>query len=132
MESVTQSDVMVLPYGMLLTRLYMSIYSTHPLPISDLYDLVDYVMIPLTEGKTRRIMIGEKRPYPKTPSESSSSSSLTLNQEENDLVDNYTLDSIVYMNQLPPIKEGESLKFKQTKGLFKCFGYFLSNLENKK
>nr|GEV79770.1 hypothetical protein [Tanacetum cinerariifolium] len=64
-DSVTQSDMMVLSCGMLLTRLYRHVHSTHPFAISDLHDLVDHVMILLTKGKTRRIMIDGKRPYPK-------------------------------------------------------------------
>nr|GEX29100.1 hypothetical protein [Tanacetum cinerariifolium] len=83
-------------------------------------------------GKTHRIMIDGKRPHPQTPSESSSSPSPTSNQEENDPVDNYTLDPVVYINHLSPITEGESPEFKKTKGMFKCFGRFLFNLEKKK
>ncbi|GJY02870.1 hypothetical protein Tco_0361022 [Tanacetum coccineum] len=63
MESVTKSDVMVLPYGMLLTRLYRHVHSSHSYAISDLHSLVDHVMIPLTEGKMHRVMIDEKRPH---------------------------------------------------------------------
>ncbi|GKF67751.1 hypothetical protein Tco_0197430, partial [Tanacetum coccineum] len=44
---------------------------------------------------------------------------------ENDLVDNYTLDLIPYLNQLPPIKGGESPEFKQAKGLFKYLFHYL-------
>ncbi|GJY30643.1 hypothetical protein Tco_0414138 [Tanacetum coccineum] len=72
-----------------------------------------------------------KGPHPQTHLESSSSPSPTQNQEEIDLVDNYTLDPIVYINQLPPIPEGESPEFKQTKGMFKCFSHFLFNLGKK-
>nr|GEZ65466.1 hypothetical protein [Tanacetum cinerariifolium] len=66
-----------------------------------------------------------KRPRLPTPIPSNSESfdlpSSNPNQEvENDLVNNYTLDPILYMNQLPPIEGGESSEFKQTKGLFKC------------
>ncbi|GJY05428.1 hypothetical protein Tco_0371368 [Tanacetum coccineum] len=68
MESITQSDVIVLPYGMLLTRLYRHVHTTHPYAILDLHHLVDHVMIPLTEGKPRRIMIDGKRPHPQPPS----------------------------------------------------------------
>ncbi|GJW94470.1 hypothetical protein Tco_0174142 [Tanacetum coccineum] len=132
MESVTRSDVMVLPYGMLLTRLYRHVHTSHPIAISDIHYLVDHVMIPLTEGKTRKIMIDRKRPHPQTPSESSSLSSHSQNQGKNDPVDNYTLDPIAYTNQLLPIEGGEFLEFKQTKGMFKCFGHFLSNLRKKK
>ncbi|GKD41865.1 hypothetical protein Tco_1266510 [Tanacetum coccineum] len=132
MEIVTRSDVMVLPYGMLLTRLYRHVHTTHPFTISDIYYLVDHVMIPLTKGKAHKIMVDGKRPHPQTPSKSSSSPSPTQNQEENDPMDNYILDLIVYMNQLPPIERGESLEFNKTKGMFKCFSYFLSNLRKKK
>ncbi|GJS38416.1 hypothetical protein Tco_0563459 [Tanacetum coccineum] len=132
MESVTQSDFMVLPYGMLLTRLYRHVHTTHPYAISNLHNLVDHVMIPLTKGKTCKIMIDGKRPHPQTPSESSLSPSPTQNQEENDPVNNYTLDPSIYMNQLLPIPRRESPKFKQTKGMFKCFGYFPSNQRRSK
>ncbi|GJU00449.1 hypothetical protein Tco_1110787 [Tanacetum coccineum] len=63
-ESVTRSDVMVLPYGMLLTRLYRHVHITHPYAISDIHHLVDHVMIPLTEGKAHRIMVDGKMPHP--------------------------------------------------------------------
>ncbi|GKA00610.1 hypothetical protein Tco_0673160 [Tanacetum coccineum] len=132
MGSVIKSDFMVLPYGMLLTRLYRHVRTTHPFAVSDNHCLVNHVMIPLTEGKTHRIMINKKIPHPQTPSESSSSPSPTLNQEENDPVDNYTHDLIVYINQLLAIEGGESLEFKHTKWMFKCFGHFLSNLGKKK
>ncbi|GKB54368.1 hypothetical protein Tco_0905121 [Tanacetum coccineum] len=60
-------------------------------------------------------------------SESSDSPSPTPNQGmENDVVNNYTLDPIPYMNQLPPIEGGESPEFKHTKGLFKCLFHFLT------
>ncbi|GJW66338.1 hypothetical protein Tco_0120762 [Tanacetum coccineum] len=77
-----------------------------------------------------------KRPRPQTltPTESFESPSPTPHQEEeeNDMVDNYTLDPLTYIDQLPPIKGGESSEFKQTKGMFKCFGHFLSNIGKKK
>ncbi|GJT66790.1 hypothetical protein Tco_1018270 [Tanacetum coccineum] len=131
-ESVTRSNVMVLPYRMLLTRLYRHVHTTYPFAISNIHYLVDHVMIPLTEGKARRIIVDGKRPHPQTYLLSSLSPSPTQNLEENDPVDNYTLDPIVFMNQLTPIEGGESMKFKQTKGMFKCFSHFLSNLGYKK
>nr|GEY67323.1 putative reverse transcriptase domain-containing protein [Tanacetum cinerariifolium] len=68
-----------------------------------------------------------------SPSNSSELHSPTPHQEEeeNDPVNNYMLDLIIYIDQLPAIKGGESLEFKQTKGMFKCFGHFLSNLGKK-
>ncbi|GJU81305.1 hypothetical protein Tco_1283670 [Tanacetum coccineum] len=90
-------------------------------------------MIPLSERRVFRIMPDGKRPHPQTPTESSDSQSPTPHQnEEIDPVDNYTLDPIVYIDQLPPIQGGESMEFKQTKGLLKCFAHFLSNLGKKK
>nr|GEV01772.1 hypothetical protein [Tanacetum cinerariifolium] len=130
--SVIKSNFMVLPYGMLLTRLYKHVHTTHLFSISDIHYLVNHVMIPLTEGKTRRIMIDGKRPHPQTPSESSSSSpSPTPNQEEINPVNNFTLDPIAYIDQLLPILRREAPEFKQTKGMFKLFGHFLSNLGKK-
>ncbi|GJX72839.1 hypothetical protein Tco_0311434 [Tanacetum coccineum] len=77
MKSVIRSNVMVLPYGMLLTRLFEHVRTTHPIAISDLRYLSDNVMVPLTEAKTHRIMIKGKRPHPQTPSKSSSEPSPT-------------------------------------------------------
>nr|GEW61272.1 ribonuclease H-like domain-containing protein [Tanacetum cinerariifolium] len=105
---------------------------THPYAISDTHYLVDHVMIPLTKGKIGQIMIDGKRPHPQTPSELSSSPFPITDQEENNPVNNYTLDLIVYINQLLPIKGEEFPEFKQTKGMFKCFGHFLSKLGKKK
>ncbi|GJX05724.1 reverse transcriptase domain-containing protein [Tanacetum coccineum] len=82
--------------------------------------------------KNRVFNVG-KRPHPQTPLKSSSEPSPTPHQEQEiDPVDNYTLDPIICINQLPPIKEGESLEFRQTKWMFKCFNHFLSNLGKKK
>ncbi|GJZ71966.1 hypothetical protein Tco_0635817 [Tanacetum coccineum] len=64
MESVTRSDVMVLPYGILLTRLFEHVRTTHPIAISDLHYLSNHVMVPLTEAKTHMIMIKGKMPHP--------------------------------------------------------------------
>ncbi|GJX64389.1 hypothetical protein Tco_0298732 [Tanacetum coccineum] len=99
--------------------------------VLDPFQMLRSVMIPLTEGRALRIMPDGKRPHPQTRLESSRSPSPAQNQEENDPVDNYTLDLITYINQLPPIKGGESPEFKQTKGMFKCFSHFLSNLRKK-
>ncbi|GJV12432.1 hypothetical protein Tco_1353973 [Tanacetum coccineum] len=134
MESVTKSFDMTLPYGMLLTRLFEHVRIAHPYAISDDLYLVDYVMIPRSEKRVFRIMPNGKRhrPQTSTPTESFESPSPTFHQEEeNDPVNNYTLDPIPYIDQLPPIEGGESPEFKQTKEMFKCFGHFLSNLGKK-
>ncbi|GKA50333.1 hypothetical protein Tco_0743406 [Tanacetum coccineum] len=131
MVSVTKSVDMTLPYGMLLTRLFEHVHVNHLYSFSNELYLVDHVMIPLSKKRVFRFKHEGKRPRLLTPtpsnSESSNSPSPTPHQGmENDPVYNFTLDPIPYMNQLLPIEEGESLKFKQTKGIFKCLFYFLS------
>ncbi|GJS30047.1 hypothetical protein Tco_0490667 [Tanacetum coccineum] len=135
MVSVTKTVDMTLPYGMLLARLFEHVRVAHPHAFLDDLYLVDHVMIPLFEKRVFKIMPNGKSPrlLTPTPSESSESPSPSSHQEEeNDPVNNYTLNPIPYINQLPPIKGGESPKFKQTKRMFKCFGHFLSNLGKKK
>ncbi|GJV92938.1 hypothetical protein Tco_1540751 [Tanacetum coccineum] len=87
-------------------------------------------MIPVSEKRVYRFKDKGKRPRLPTPTppdtESSDSPSPTPHQNmENDPVEKYTLDPIPYMNQLPPIEGGESPKFKQTKGMFKCLFHYL-------
>ncbi|GJX83364.1 hypothetical protein Tco_0332845 [Tanacetum coccineum] len=132
MTSVIKSDLMVLPYGMLLTRLYRHVLTIQPCSVTNTHYLVDHVMIPFTEGQAHRFMVDGKRPHPQTSLGSSSSLSPTPTQGEVDPVDNFTLDPVVYCDQLPPIAGGASKEFKQTKGMFKCFGHFLSTLGKKK
>ncbi|GJX16887.1 hypothetical protein Tco_0217719 [Tanacetum coccineum] len=137
MDSVTKSADMTLPYGMLLTRLVEHIRVSYPHAFLDDLYLVDHVMIPLSERRVFRIIPGGKRPQlptlTPTPSGSSESTSSSSHQEEKiDPVNNFTLDPIPYINQLPPFDGGESSEFKQTKGMFKCLGHFLSNLKKKK
>ncbi|GKB61102.1 hypothetical protein Tco_0917288 [Tanacetum coccineum] len=61
---------------------------------------------------------------------SESTSSSNHQEEENDPINNFTLDPIPYIDQLPPIEGGESPEFKQTKGMFKCLaaGSFAAKL----
>ncbi|GKC15102.1 hypothetical protein Tco_1011884 [Tanacetum coccineum] len=131
MVSVTKSVDMTLPYRMLLTRLFELVRVNHSYSFSNELYLVDYVMIHLFEKRVFRFMDKGKRPRLPTPTppdtESFDSPSPTPHQGvENNSVNNYTLDPIPYMNQLPPIEGGDSPKFKQTKGMFKCLFYFLS------
>ncbi|GJT81355.1 retrovirus-related pol polyprotein from transposon TNT 1-94 [Tanacetum coccineum] len=105
---------------MLLTRLVEHIRVSHPHAFLDDLYLVDHVMILLSERRVFRIIPGGKRhrlPTPTlTPFGSSESTSSSSHQgEENDLVNNFTLDPIPYINKLPPIEGGESREFKQTK-----------------
>ncbi|GKC06193.1 hypothetical protein Tco_0997803 [Tanacetum coccineum] len=130
MISVTQSSEMTLPYAMLLTRLFKHVQTTHPYPLPNDFHLVNHVMIPLSSKRVFHFKSKGKRPClpTPTPSNSGSDSPPTPNTNqgvENDPVDNYTLDPIPYLNQLPPIEGGESPEFKQTKGLFKCLFHYL-------
>ncbi|GJY91849.1 hypothetical protein Tco_0507631 [Tanacetum coccineum] len=132
MVSVTQSSQMTLPYAMLLTRLFKHVQSNHPYPLPGEFYLVDHVMIPLSSKRIYRFKNKGKRPRLPTPTPSNSfgSSQSPPNQgtsanPSSDPIDNYTLDPIAYMNQLPPIEGGESPEFKQTKGLFKCLFHYL-------
>ncbi|GJS43843.1 hypothetical protein Tco_0568886 [Tanacetum coccineum] len=132
MVSVTQSSQMTLPYAMLLTRLFKHVQTNHPYPLPSEFYLVDHVMIPLSSKRVYRFKNKCKRPrLPNpTPSNSSGSSQSPPNQgtrtnPSGDPIDNYTLKLIAYMNQLSQIEGGESLEFKQTKGLFKCLFHFL-------
>ncbi|GJU83690.1 hypothetical protein Tco_1286055 [Tanacetum coccineum] len=130
MVSVTKSVDITLPYGMLLTRLFKHVRVNHSYYLSNELYLVDHVMIPLSEKRVFRFKHEGKRPHLPTPtpsnSESSDSSPTPHQGIENDPMNNYTLDPIPYMNQLPPIEGEESPKFKQTKRVFKCLFYFLS------
>ncbi|GKC21812.1 hypothetical protein Tco_1023962 [Tanacetum coccineum] len=108
MVSVTKSVDMTLQYGMLLTRLFVHVRVNHPYSFSNELYLVDHLMIPLSEKRVFRFKHEGKRPRLLTPtpsnSESSDSPSPTPHQGmENDPMNNYTLDPIPYMNQLPPI-----------------------------
>ncbi|GJZ55256.1 hypothetical protein Tco_0610449 [Tanacetum coccineum] len=132
MAGVIKSDFMVLPCAMLLTRLYRHVLTNQPYPTTNMHYLVDHIMVPLTEGRAHRIMVDGKRPHPQTSLGSLSSQSPTLTQREVDPMDNYTLDLVVYCDQLLPILGEGSPEFKQTKGMFKCLGHFLSNLRKKK
>ncbi|GKD31364.1 hypothetical protein Tco_1242142 [Tanacetum coccineum] len=130
MVSVTKSADMTLPYIMLFTRLFEHVRTNHPYTFSNELYLVDHVMIPLSEKRVFRFKDKGKRPRLRTPTppdtESSDSPSLIpYRNVENDPVDNYTLDPISYMNQLPSIEGGESPEFKQTKGMFKCLFNYL-------
>ncbi|GJV97780.1 hypothetical protein Tco_1549357 [Tanacetum coccineum] len=132
MVSVIKNDMMVLPYGMLLTRLYRHVLTIQPCHVTDAHYLVDHVMVLLIKGRGHRFLVDGKRPHPQTSSSSSSSQSQSQDQEQINPSDNYTIDLVEYCNQLPPIPGGASEEFKQTKGMFNCFDHFLPNLGKKK
>nr|GEV82454.1 hypothetical protein [Tanacetum cinerariifolium] len=128
MISVTQSSEMTLPYAMLLTRLFKYVRFNQPYSLSNDFQLVDHVMISLSNRRVFWFKSKVTRPRLPTPTPFTltSSDSPPPNQGvENDPVGNYTLDPIVDINQLPPIEGGESSEFKQTKGLFKCLFHYL-------
>nr|GEW93535.1 hypothetical protein [Tanacetum cinerariifolium] len=95
------------------------------------YYLVDHVIEPLTEGRAYRFMV-DRKPHSQTSLGSSYSPSPYQAHGEIDLVDNFTIDPIVYINQLPPIAGEESEEFKQTKGMFKCFVISTPTLERRR
>nr|GEZ61318.1 hypothetical protein [Tanacetum cinerariifolium] len=98
MASVIKSDFIVLPCGMLLTRLYRHVLATQPIAISIDHYLVGHVMVPLTEGLSHRFRVDGKTPHPQTSSGSSSSPSPSQAQRDINLVDNFTLEPIVYID----------------------------------
>nr|GEU34473.1 hypothetical protein [Tanacetum cinerariifolium] len=99
----------------------------YPPPLEDPLLIRDALFDPIHHGGKRHRLLTL------TPSGSSeSTSSSSRQEEENDPVNNFTLDLIPYINQLLAIKGGESPEFKQTKGMLKCVGHFLSNLGKKK
>ncbi|GJU46170.1 hypothetical protein Tco_1203436 [Tanacetum coccineum] len=75
MMSVTQSSQMTLPYAMLLTRLFKHVQINHPHPLPNEFNLVDHVMIPLSNKRKNRIKTKGKRPRLLTPTPSNSSGS---------------------------------------------------------
>ncbi|GKD18505.1 hypothetical protein Tco_1207663 [Tanacetum coccineum] len=106
--------------------LALHVANIQPCPVIDDHILANHVMLPLTKGNVKRFMVDGKRPHPPTDSSSSSQS-----HDDNDHIDNYHLSLVTYHNQLPPIP-GASEEFKQTKGMFKWLGHFLSNMTKKK
>ncbi|GKA50530.1 hypothetical protein Tco_0743603 [Tanacetum coccineum] len=88
MELVTKQPRLIMPYGMLLTRLFKHVMTISHRVLDDYYDLHDRVMYPLTaqqERKTRKDY-GTKRGYHSTSSSSAFSqpSSSHLNNDDND------------------------------------------------
>ncbi|GKD06311.1 hypothetical protein Tco_1181285 [Tanacetum coccineum] len=119
MVSMTKSADMTLTYGMLLTSLFEHVRVAHPHAFLDDLYLVDHVMIPISKKRVFMIMPNGKRPRLPTPTPSESfesPSSSSHQEEENDPVNNYRLDPIPYIDQLPPIKEGESPKSNKPRG----------------
>ncbi|GKF97429.1 hypothetical protein Tco_0293250 [Tanacetum coccineum] len=130
MVGVIKNGVMVLPYGMLLTRMYRHVSTIQLCPLTDEHFLTAHVMVPLIEGRVKWFLVDGKRPHPPTPSASSLSQSSSQSQEQVNPIDNYTPELIEYCNQLPPNPNALE-EFKQTKGMFKCLGHFLSNFGKK-
>ncbi|GJX17568.1 hypothetical protein Tco_0218400 [Tanacetum coccineum] len=57
MASMIKSDLMVLPYGMFLTRLYRHALAIQPIAISNDHYLVDHVMVTIIEGRAHRFIV---------------------------------------------------------------------------
>ncbi|GKC01162.1 hypothetical protein Tco_0987298 [Tanacetum coccineum] len=51
---VIKSDLMVLSYGMLLTRFYRHVLTIQPCPTTNPHYLMNHVMVPLTKGRVHR------------------------------------------------------------------------------
>ncbi|GKB15921.1 hypothetical protein Tco_0849844 [Tanacetum coccineum] len=88
MELVTKQPRLIMPYGMLLTRLFKHVMTISHGVLDDYYDLHDHVMYPLTaqqERKTRKDY-GTKRGQHSTSSSSSfgQPSSSHLNDDDDD------------------------------------------------
>ncbi|GJW37481.1 hypothetical protein Tco_0060401 [Tanacetum coccineum] len=96
-----------------------------PSPVTDDHFLANHVMVPLTEGRAKRLMIDGKIPRPLTDS------SDKVEADEDNPISNYQLNHVAYMEQLPKIPK-ETEEFKQTKGMFKCLAHFLTNMGKKK
>ena len=113
-----------LPYGMLLTRLFREI---SPIPPSNKgicldYTLVPNIFIPLRDKSVFKV----KGKRARSPSPSSSSSDMS----DDDKLPNSKLLPLDYLQELPVISNA-SEEFKQTKGIFKCFGRYLRKLNKK-
>ena len=111
--------ITAMPYGMLLTRLFRGISPIPPTPrgLRLDYSLIPHTFVPLS---SKRVSVSHgKRPHPPTSSSS-----------EDDTLPNSRLLPLEYLSQLPSIPNG-SPEFKQTKGMFKCFGRYLGKLNKK-
>jgi hypothetical protein len=122
MADIPLNGKTALPYGMLLTRLFRSV---SPIPPNSRGVRLDYPLNPHTF-----VPLSDKRVFKThgkclhSPSPSSSSSSMS----EDDGLPNSKLAPLEYLEKLPTIKN-ESEEFKQTKGIFKCFGRYLGELK---
>ena len=113
-----------LPYGMLLTRLFRAI---SPIPPNDKgmhldYFLVPHIFVPLSDKRVFK----NKGKRTRSPTPSSSSSGMS----DDDKLPNSKLPPLEYLQALPII-DNASEEFKQTKGMFKCFGRYLNKLKRK-
>ncbi|GJU55767.1 hypothetical protein Tco_1229481 [Tanacetum coccineum] len=93
------------------------VLTIQPITISNDHYLMDHVLVPLTEGRAHPFMVDGKRLHPQTSSGSSSCPSPTPTQGEINPVDNFTLDPVMYIDQLPPILKGASKEFNKQKNV---------------
>jgi hypothetical protein len=125
MADITLVGTTALPYGMLLTRLFRAI---SPIPPNDKgmcldYSLVPHIFVPLSDKRVFKA----KGKRTRSPSPSSSSSSDMSNDNK---LPNSKQPPLEYLQELPVISNA-SEEFKQTKGIFKCFGRYLRKLNKK-
>jgi hypothetical protein len=79
-------------------------------------------MVSLSDKRVAKTKSQWKHPHPSTSSSSSNSS--------DDGLPNSKLPPLDYLRQLPEIDK-PSEEFKQTKGMFKCFGRFITKINKK-
>nr|GEZ27808.1 hypothetical protein [Tanacetum cinerariifolium] len=60
MVGMIKNYVMVLPYEMLITRLYRHVLTIQPCTITDVHLIMDHVMVPITEGWVKRFLVDGK------------------------------------------------------------------------
>nr|GEX83909.1 hypothetical protein [Tanacetum cinerariifolium] len=60
MVGVIKNDVMVLPYGMFLTRLYRHVSTIQPCPLTEKHFLTPHVMVPFIEGRAKMFLVNRK------------------------------------------------------------------------
>ena len=123
MANISVQGTTALPYGMLLTRLFRFCEPIPPTPRGRRldYPLIPHTFVPLSDERVYKAK--GKRPHPPTSSSSSSMS-------EDDNLPNSRLPPLEYLSQLPAIPN-ESEEYKQTKGMWKCFGRYLGKIYKK-
>ncbi|GJS70674.1 hypothetical protein Tco_0703515 [Tanacetum coccineum] len=112
---------MVLPYGILLTRLFRHVGTYQPYLFTSNYTLTPHAMVPLSEERVKRTVSKGKRAHPLSDSSLSDDSNLP----------NLNLSPQTYIKELSHTKN-RSVEFKQTKGMFKFYDKAFGKMKSKK